>query len=265
MNATQVAPEKRVSHRIVERHVGELMVDPNVQRGVRKHRVTEMAKAFDPDALGVLTTSLRASGVIHIVDGQHRYRVCETANYEGVIQTMEYQGLTLSEEAALFRKLNNTQVPSAIDRFIVACVEEDPDTLRLAEYLSSNGWSVAAYAGNGRLSAIGALWRVYKLSPDAAAGTLAVLTKAYGHRPQAVQGALLEGLGVMLARYGRDVNLTDLADAMSKVPGGPDGLVGNARGQKMSKTGNLSTMVAKIITNDIYNKRRRSTALPAWS
>jgi len=90
---------------------------------------------------------------------------------------------------------------------------------------------------------------VYALLPEAADGTLAVLTLAYGHKPAAVQGALVEGLGRMLAKYGRDVNLEDLTARLAKVPGGPDGLVGNARGQQLTRTGNLSTQVARVITN----------------
>lgn len=254
----------RVTYAMVERKVGDLWVDPNVQRVLKKARVASIAASFRPDALGVLTTSYRSPKRIHVIDGQHRYRASEAASYTGVIMTMEYRGLTVPEEAALFRLLNTTEKVSRIDQFLIACVEQDDAAVRLAGYLSDHGWSVAGSAAEGRLSAIGSLERVYALAPAAADATLAVLTKAYGHRPAAVQGSLLEGVGRMLARYGTDVDLDDLAKRLASVPGGPDGLVGNARGQQLTRTGNLSTQVARVIVN-LYNQRRRTTCLPEWS
>lgn len=261
---TNPKPTDRVTYEMVERKVGDLWVDPNVQRSLRKARVAKMGADFQRDALGVLTTSFRSPKRIHVIDGQHRYRAAELAAYTGTIQTMEYHGLTVPEEAALFRLLNTTEKVSRIDQFLIACVEQDQAAVRLAGFLSDHGWSVGGSAAEARLSAIGSLERVFALSAEAADSTLAVLTLAYGHRPAAVQGALLEGLGRMLAKYGRDVDLEDLTARLAKVPGGPDGLVGNARGQQLTRTGNLSTQVARVITN-LYNQRRRTTALPEWS
>jgi hypothetical protein len=254
----------RVTYVMVERKVGDLWVDPNVQRTLRKARVEKIAADFKPDAVGVLTTSHRSPDRIHIIDGQHRYRAAEAAGVTGPIQTMEYHGLTIPEEAALFRLLNTTEKVSRIDQFLIACVEQDKGAVQLAGYLAAHGWSVGSSATEARLSAIGSLERVYALAPEAADATLAVLTAAYGRRPAAVQGSLIEGLGRMLAKYGRDVDLTDLAKRLSGVPGGPDGLVGNARGQQLTRTGNLSTQVARVIVT-LYNQRRRTSALPEWS
>lgn len=253
----------RVTYEMVERKVGDLWVDPAVQRSLKKARVTTMSANFRPDALGVLTTSFRSPKRIHVIDGQHRYRAAEAAAYTGVIQTMEYHGLTVPEEAALFRLLNATEKVSRIDQFLIACVEQDAAAVHLARFIAAHGWTVATGAVEARLSAIASLERVYALSPEAADGTLAVLTMAYGHRPAAVQGSLMEGLGRVLARYGRDVDLDDLAKRLGGVPGGQDGLVGNARGQQLTRTGNLSTQVARVIVS-LYNQRRRTTALPGW-
>lgn len=254
----------RVTYQMVERKVGDLWIDPNVQRRLKPARIAKMAEKFNPDALGTLTTSFRSPRRIHTIDGQHRYRLCELVSYTGTFMTMEYHGLTIPEEAALFRLLNATEKVSRIDTFLIACVEQDPNAVRLAGFLADHGWSVGSSAAEGRLSAIGSLERVFNLDPEAADAALAVLTKAYGHRPSAVQGPFIEGLGRMLARYGRDVDLDDLAKRLAGVPGGPDGLVGNARGQQLTRTGNLSTQVARVVTN-LYNQRRRTTAIPEWS
>ncbi len=256
-------PTKAVTQEIVEVKVGDLWVDPAVQRALKKHRVNTMAKEFDPNALGVLTTSFRSPKRIHIIDGQHRYRAAEAAAYEGTILTHQYRGLSIEQEAALFRQLNDSDKVSAVDRFIVACVEQNPQALGMNAILVLEGWSVSAYGGEGRLTAVSSLERVYNLDPNAAKSAVHVLTVAYGHRPSAMQGSLLVGLGRVLAKYKLDVDLNDLAQRLSKFPGGPDALVGHARGLMATRTGNLSTSIARVIVQ-LYNQRRRSTALAAW-
>lgn len=255
-------------YEIVKWKVGDFAIDPNVQRALQKARVAAMAENFNPDALGVLTASLRSNGLAYLVDGQHRYRAAELAKYDGTFDAKIYQGLTIPEEASLFRLLNTAKKPSAIDHFVIACVEQDPDALALARYLSENGWSVGAYSAHAKICAIGSLQRVYAQSPHSAAAALAVVTKAWGHQPAAVNGPLLEGLGQFLARYENhdetQVSLNDLASRLSAYPGGPASLVGNARGQKITHTGTLASAVARIMTA-IYNERRRSTKLPEWA
>jgi hypothetical protein len=249
---------------MVERKVGDLWVDPAVQRTLKKHRVTRMAAEFDPNALGVLTTSFRSPKRIHIVDGQHRYRTAEAVGYTGVIMTQEYHGLTIPEEAAFFRLLNTTEKVTRIDQFLVACVEQDPGAVHLARILLEEGWEVSSNTREGQLTAIASLERVYAMDPNAAKATLHVLTRAYGRRPAAVQGSLLVGIGRVVAKYGLDaIDLGDLSERLAKVPGGPDGLLGTARGQKLARTGDLSTQVARIVV-DLYNQRRRTTALTRW-
>lgn len=252
-----------VTSEIVEVKVGDLWVDPQVQRAVKKHRVATLAAKFDPAALGVLTTSYRSPRRIHVVDGQHRYRAAEAAAYTGPLVTLQYRGLTIAQEAALFRQLNDAEKPSAVDHFLVACVEQDPRALHLSAILSTEGWTVSAYGGEGRITAVSSLQRVYDLDPNAAKAAIHVLTVAFGHRPAATQGSLLVGLGRVLAKYKLDVDLDDLAQRLAKFPGGPDGLVGHARGLMATRTGNLSTAIARVIVT-LYNQRRRSTSLPPW-
>jgi len=256
-------PLQSASYAFVDRKVGELLVDPKLQRDLKKSRVDKMAADFQPNALGMLTTSFRGEGQIHVVDGQHRLRAAEAAGYTGTLTTKEYHGLTPAQEAALFRLLNQTEKVNPIDQFLVAVVEGRPAAVHLSRILSDNGWALAPTARKGHLSAVRSLERVYDLSPEAAGAAIAVLTAAYGHQPAAVQGPMVEGVGRMLAKYLGQVNLDDLAKRLASVPGGPDGLVGHARGQQLTRSGNLSIQLARIVTN-VYNQRRRTSALPEW-
>jgi hypothetical protein len=248
---------------MVERKVGDLWVDPEVQRSLNKHRVGLMVPEFDANAIGVLTTSYRSARRIHVVDGQHRYRLMEAVKYSGTFMTMEYHDLTLQDEAALFRKLNTTRKPSRVDHFLVACIEQDPAVLHMRDILDGNGWQISPYGGEGRLTAVAALERVYALDADAMKRTMHVITHAWGHQGDAVQASLLLGIGRVMFRHGAEMDLDDLVVRLGKFPGGPNGLIGNARGQKATSTGDLSTQVARIVVA-LYNQRRRSTQVPRW-
>lgn len=264
---TKPGPGERISYRMVERKVGDLWIDPNVQRGLKAGRVKTMAAEFQADALGVLVTSFRSPKRIHIIDGQHRYATCEAVGYAGVIMTQEYHGLAVPEEAALFRLLNTTEKVSRIDQFLISCVAQDAGALNLASMLTETGWQVSPNTREGHLSAIASLERVYALDPEAAKGVLCVITKAWGHRPSAVQGPLLVGLGRMIHKYGiggrTGIDLDDLGSRLAKLPGGPDALIGNAKGRKLTRTGDLSTEIARLVV-ELYNQRRRSSALTRW-
>jgi len=258
-----VSNPKTPTFKMVERKVGDLWVDPEVQRSLNKHRVQTLIPVFDPAAIGVLTTSYRSAKRIHTVDGQHRYRLMEAVKYGGTFMTMEYHDLTLLEEAALFRKLNTAQKPSRVDHFLVACIEEDPAVLHMRDILAGNGWQISPYTGEGRLTAVAALERVYGFGPDALKRTIHVITHAWGHQGDGVQASILLGVGRIMARYGAEMDLDDLVVRLGKFPGGPNGLIGNARGQKATSTGDLSTQVARIVVA-LYNQRRRSTQVPRW-
>lgn len=254
----------KITHEIVERKVGDLMVDPTVQRSVRQNRIRRMIEeGFDPTALGVLTTSYRKAKEIHIVDGQHRYALCVAVGYDGVIQTNQYRGLSTADEAALFRKLNHAEKVPAIDLFRVRRIEGDQQVDAMFRLLEDNGWRVIASVGEGAFGAVGALERIWTKDPVAAQRAVMVLTVAFGHKAVAMQGPLVEGVGLFFARYGDAVDINDLAKKLAKFPGGPAGLVGYAKGQKATGTGTLSVHVARISTN-VYNDRRRSTKLPDW-
>jgi len=264
---TKPGPADRIRYEMVPRKVGDLWIDPNVQRGLKLKRVQAMAAEFQPDALGVLVTSFRSPKRIHIIDGQHRYAAAENTKYDGVIMTQEYHGLTVPEEAALFKLLNTTEKVNRIDQFLIACVAQDPAAVHLAAMLAETGWQVSPNTREGHLSAVAALEKVYALDPDAAKATLHVLTRAWNHRAAAVQGPLLVGVGKMIHRYGiggrTGIDLDDLGHRMSKIPGGPDALVLNAKGRKLTRAGDLSIEIARILV-ELYNQRRRTTTLSRW-
>lgn len=249
--------------RMVERKPTELWVDPHVQRSLRKHRVDTLAKEFNAGALGVVTTSFRDQEHIHVIDGQHRLRAAELAGYDGLFLTMEYHGLTIPQEAALFRDLNNSERPTIVDKFHLAVVAEDPAAVDLNSILASHGWEVGPAATSTKISAIGALQRVYAKSPTAASAAIGVLTAAYGRRPAAMQGSIIEGVGLVFAKYGDAIDFDALAARLAQFKGGPDGMIGNARGLMAARSGGLATQIARIVVT-AYNKNRRTTALPDW-
>lgn len=241
-----------------------LTVDPNVQRGLDRRRVAKLAAELDVNALGVITVSHRDNDHLVVIDGQHRIEACrEAGRGDLAITARVYVGLTLAEEATLFRLLNNTKQPRATDLFRVRVIEGDPVAVNVHRLAERHGWKITDTGAVGCLHAVSTLERVYRRNNRAADLTLATVTAAWGHDSMAVDGRVLDGLGLVFERYGDAVDADDLANRLAKYPGGPANLVGRARGAADLLHIATPKAMAEIVV-ELYNKRRTARALPAW-
>jgi len=247
-----------------------LGIDLRVQRSLDTNRATKMSAELDLDAIGVLCVSHRADDTYWIIDGQHRRESLILAGFGAdVVECEVFTGLSLAEEAAMFRLRNNTAKVSYLARFKVRLVEGDKDAIAVMDILTRHGWVLPGdkeTLGN-RLAAIQAFERIYTADrtsdPTAAERTLATLTAAWGHTTDAVEACLVEGLGLVYVRYGATVEADDLIRRLSKFGGGPGAFVGNARGIRDLIRVPLTRAAAELIV-EIYNKSRRTMALPPW-
>lgn len=243
-----------------------LVVDPKVQRALNMNRVKNMAENLDENALGVLTVSLRSDGRYYIVDGQHRHGA---TIYAGGDDTMllchTYQGLSLEEEAALFRVLNTAQKPSPIDLFRVRLVEGDQSALSIAKIIAKHEFAVDHNVVDHRFSAVVAANQLYALSPDRFEETVDVLMDAWPHSPQALRGEMLKGMFSVLDEYYGIISTSALVSKLRRYPGGAPRFHMDAKGAYASaKELHLSDHVATKVVN-VYNKGNRSHLLDKWS
>ena len=88
--------------------VGELTVDPVVQRTrLSEPKVRKIFANFNPDALGVITVSLRKDLTYVVLDGMHRVEaVRRLTDNTGTMAAHVLEGLSLAEEAEIFLDLN---------------------------------------------------------------------------------------------------------------------------------------------------------------
>lgn len=245
--------------------VSSLIVDPDIQRNLDQRRVNQIAEHLNLDALGVITVNHRANGSYHVVDGQHRVAAVRLAGGETEkVLCRIFDSLNREDEAKLFRLLNNTAKPMAIDLFKVRVIEGDPVAVELNRIVHEHGWTVSTNNTSRTFSAVAALERVYRLAPIAAERAVSTLTRAWGNDDNTgVDGRLVEGIGRVFARHGDSVDASDLTARLARFAGGPGALIGKARGLRDLIRVTVPAAVAEIVV-EMYNTRRKTKALPPW-
>lgn len=244
--------------------VSALIVDPNVQRPLDRARSARIAEDLDLSAIGVISVSHRGNGSYHIIDGQHRVEALRLAGGENeTVSCRIFEGLTLADEARLFRLLNSTVRDQALNKFKVRVVEGDPIATAINAMLAKHGWKIQPQLGDGNFGAVVAAERIYSRDPQAFERTLVTITRAWGHDGAGVDGRIFEGIGLVFARYGSAVDDSNLADRLARRAGGPGRLLGDARGFRDMYRLSVPVGVADIIV-ELYNARRKTQALPPW-
>lgn len=258
-----------------------LSIDNRINRPINNTWVAKTADHFDPSLIGVLVVSKRTDGSLVIVDGQHRYLVMRRVGWNGHrVVCAVIEGLTLQDEAKLFRGLNNARKPSYIDAYFVRLTERDPVALALERIIDAAGYVPSRNSRKeGGLYAVQTCERIYRgfylpktfdsdpsqTFPDYLEATLHVVTAAWGHRLSSVQGALLEGVARLFFRHGLKATDKDhLTRRMAKYPGHGDGLIGAARGRRNILGGSLGNNVAAVLTEEYNRGRRGKNRLPEW-
>lgn len=244
----------------------DMKVVRKVQRAQIDSWVRKLAKGFDPEGIGVITVSRRGDGHLVLIDGQHRIlamRELGIANMK--VPCKIYSGLKESEEARLFRLLNNTRRISAYDLFDKGVVSGDTECVAIAEIVESHGLKIAGDAADGKVCCVSALQSIHmrngKVRPGLLSKTIAVAIRAWGRVAGAVSSPILQGIALILLRNGEDLDMDALVVRLSKYSGGPTALYGRAKALKEIQKGSLVELVAAVITQ-VYNKGRRASALP---
>lgn len=244
--------------------VSDLIVDPHIQRSVDRIRAGAMATDLDMDAVGVITVSRRTNGSYHIIDGQHRVEALRLAGGEGEkVHCRIFSNLSVEDEARMFRLLNNSKSLQALDKFRVRVVEGEEVAVFISDVLTRYGWKVTPASGEGCFTAVVAAERVYHRDYTAVERTIATVTRAWGHDSASADGRIIEGLGLVYARYGETCDDNDVVERLAKYAGGANRLIGNARGIRDIYRISVASAVADIVV-ELYNQRRKTKALAPW-
>lgn len=268
MSKTPQTKQSSVKKELRADHLG---IDPTVQRTVDPKRVQKIASTLNFDALGTIIVSEREDGTYHVVDGQTRVAAVKEAGHGDYgMDCRVFTGLSLAEEAELFRLYNDTKQVQAITKFRIRVVEGDPKAVSLNRMLNDYGWRITGSAGQGRFVAVAALEWVHdggtQFEPgngDVCDVVINVLTTAFGHNPDGVRESLIKGLGLVVMRYGEQLDLRKLAVQLGGHDGGPIGLIGDARQLRRIRSGPTHEAMAEVLVN-LVNKGRRTKRLPDW-
>lgn len=242
---------------------GKLNIDHSYQRDVIPARVKAIADKLDLDALGLFIVSRRSDGKLFIIDGQHRDAALRYHGWQDdwKVECRVYEGLTVEQEAELYRQLNNTRPLLAWDFYKAGLVSGDAECLEIDGLVKSCGLKVSRVSGDGKVCCVTTLRKVHKQhGPDVLRRALTIATEAWGHTSAAVEKDIVHGLSIVSATYNGEVDTPWLIKKLSKSPGGPTGMIGRARGLKDIYTAPLYRIVAQQIIA-LYNKGRKSSLL----
>lgn len=267
-SVTKITEGSRRKPKVKQIPANQIHVDPEVQRDIIPARVKALADKMDLDGLGVLTVSDRGSNGIIALDGQHRLAALEQLGMaEWEVTCLVYTGLSVAQEAALFRRLNDTRKITPFDDFSKGLVEGDETCLAINEIVEAHGLRVKGYGGDGNVTCVSKLRQVYGINGVAPVGeildrTLEDSTEAWGVRYSAVEKNIIGGLAIVHTTYAEEIDRPTLVKKLAKYKGGASGLIGTARQLKELRSASVERVVAAVIV-EVYNRGRRSGQLDA--
>lgn len=243
----------------------DVITDHRAQRALDMKRVNGMANDFREESFGVPAVSCRADSSYAVIDGQHRFATMREMG-RGMVSVMcqVYTGLTLAEEAQLFRELNDSKQLTAADIFRIAVTEGDPVAVAANQALETFGWTKDPKRKNSlrALSTLGVLW---ERDPATTKSVLRILAQAWGPTPVVGSATALKGLWVVLYRY-RDLKPAIDQDRMVLClakQGQAAQFLARARGTAAGRGIAVNDGFADIAVN-AYNRTKRTLPLPTW-
>jgi len=173
-----------------------------------------------------------------------------------------YEGMTFEDACEQFLKLNDGLLVTAYEKFDKGVKAGRYECIETKKVIESCGFRVANNVRDGNLVCVAAAVDVFKLDQgDALRRALTWGSAAWGHTPQATDGYVLRGLGLIARAYSNgEIDDAALVKKLAKHGGGAASLTGSAKSARNIKGGSLARNLANIIV-DVYNKGRRSGAL----
>lgn len=260
------ATKEKVSHIAGERPVARLLavdkltVYPEVQRNPpTKKLVKELADNMDLSALGTFHVSQRGDGTFSVMDGQRRKLALEArglASYR--VNALVYSGLSIPQEAAMFRLLNKSRLVSLHDDFSKGVVAGDERDVGITKILQKIQWAIKSSSSPGVACCIKAFRGLWDHDGNGSllARTVTLLDEVFGRDKNTMATSLVSGMGKFLAKDG--VDRAALVDKLKAKFNSPVSVVTTARARQAVEGGALNANVSAVI-QATYEGRRRAT------
>lgn len=247
-------------------------IDERIQRPINQGEVNRIAKEFDPAALGTITLSARVdeagNTTYWVIDGQQRRAGALKAGFDGPVRADIHYGLTLADEAKLFRELNFRRAVQPVQLFKTALIEEDPDALAVDKILRDLG--IAFGTPRGFMGAKSALRLVHRRNGETTLRwAFTQVQKIYDGdgRGGCYDAAVVEAFFHLYNHFGSRIDETNLYNKLASKGGGTADLLGQARTIKATRNGRLVINVIRAILAR-YNQGKHAgskAALPDWT
>lgn len=247
--------------------VDKIIVDHRVQRArLNKAKINNMVGNFFAAALGVIVLSRRANGSYVALDGWHRTEVCKLVpEAPAEVDARVFTGLTLAQEAKLFRLYNNRSSMHVVDLFNAEAIEGSERARKIIEIVELHGARVSTDSFAAVQTALRIVERPngYRLLSAA----LAVISGAWTTADKrSLNGYIVEGLTIFLEYYGDErVDLAWLTNNLKKLgANGAKEIMDTASPYHKANGGRLAAAVCDVIVKE-YNKGKREVSrLPKY-
>lgn len=259
---TKITHPERVERDATLRWVplGLMRVSPVAQRELNQSRVDKIAANLDIEQIGAPTVSKREGGYF-IIDGQHRVEALRQIGWgDQQIQCWTYEGLTESEEAEKFLKLNDVLAVAALPKFRVAVQAGREMECDIDRIVRACECKVTADKVAGGIGAVGTLIRIYERGgPKTLSRTIRMVRDAF--ETPGLEADVLDGIGYLCGRYNGD-----LEDELSTVKLSKVGVIGLRQRAEIIKqrTGLARGHSIAAAAVDIINAGRGGKKLASW-
>lgn len=249
---------------IEEHPASSLFMDERIQRAIRPRHLRKIRSALDPDAIGVIIVSRRPDGRLAVLDGQHRVRaLIDEGRGDYLVTCKIFEGLTIPEEAGLFRRFNMTSKTSALEDLEKAILEGEPEAIAIHKMVVRNGYRLSRSPGATIACAaqLRAAYRAQDNGPASLGFSLHVATQAWGAHSDSVDGSIVRGLAGLYLAFGEEIDRAALINKLAKHKGGAPGFLGQAKALAGLEHLTVHHAVARR-AHGLYNKGRRVGLLP---
>jgi hypothetical protein len=261
----------RKHHRTLEVRADVLKVHPEAQRQLSPLQIKKRMLDFDLDSIGtihvveMIATDLRVLAIdvpadqLWIIDGQHRWTALMQHGMGEWKVSCHHHGVVSNARACdLFLKLNDRAVVSAYDKFLNEVQSGNQVAIGAKRAAEELGLRVARQTGVGHIVCVTAMKGVYAADDGRTLeATLETVLAAWGKTEDAVNGKLIEGLAILLGAQNGAIDRAALAKKLAKYPGGPAGVIGDAKGLLRIRHTSVPRCVAETIM-EAYNSGRRA-------
>lgn len=252
--------------KIIKVPAQNLRLHPTAQRDLVRPKLKKLTDEMDLDAIGVLHAveyEINRELATWIIDGHHRWHaLMDLGLGEWIVEVKVHLDVTDDARASdLFLKLNDRSMIRPFARFTNEVHAKSACALDLVRITKDRGLTIADHIGDSTLCCIASLKTLYTLdSGHSLALALDVIVGAWGRSTSAMEGKIIEGLGIVIHTYGSSIDTPVLIKKLAKHPGGASGMLGDAKGLRQFRKTSLSRCFAETLV-EVYNTGRKTGKL----